>query len=138
MADPDFFRQMATAEASGEDGSIEVVMARVIAGSGVVFRYVDPTNFWTITASPSDGTWRVERVVDGLASEMAVFPGPALDGTVVRVFFEEDKLKFTIDNFLKDEIMSPVHAAAGGFGFVAAGPDAQAAAWDSIIVRALR
>ena len=39
------------------DGLTEVTMTVVEEGAGLVFRYLDPENYWSVTANPGVGSW---------------------------------------------------------------------------------
>ncbi len=42
------------------DGLTEVTMMVVEEGAGLVFRYLDPENYWSVTANPGVGSWTLE------------------------------------------------------------------------------
>jgi len=81
------------------DGLMEVTMTAVENGAGLVFRYANPDNYWTVTANRSTGSWSVSRVIDGSPPELvAEVPGPTEDGVTVTLTQAGPTLRLLIDS----------------------------------------
>jgi len=46
-------------------GSMKVSFAHVTTGSGIVFRYRDARDYWSVVAAREFGTWNIEKTVLG-------------------------------------------------------------------------
>jgi hypothetical protein len=101
----------------------EATAVTVEAGAGIVFRYQDPDNFWSLTAAPDDGMWVATRVVDGAPTVVAEIPAATTDGTTVTVAQRGAELQVLIegveairvtDSALISQRSSGLIAPAGG------------------------
>lgn len=79
------------------DGLVEVTMSTVEPGAGLVFRYVDPGNYWSVTTDPALGTWKVARVVDGKSELVTEFSAPSKGGTTITVTLNGPLLRFLVE-----------------------------------------
>jgi hypothetical protein len=111
-------------EGSG-DGLTEVTMTVVEEGAGLVFRYLDPENYWSVTANPSAGSWSATRVLDGEPELVGEFPCQTSDGTTVSVTQSGAALRFLIegqecltlnDGALSDQLQGGLIAAPDSSG----------------------
>ena len=89
-------RRRAPADGRG-DGLTEVTMTVVEDGAGLVFRYLDPQNYWSIVANPGVGTWTVNRTIDGDAELAGELPGPTNDNVTISVEQKGSNLRFLLD-----------------------------------------
>jgi hypothetical protein len=53
------------------DLTVQVKVAIVAPGAGIVFRYADLSNHWTLGAAPHYGTWNVTKTVGGVTTKVA-------------------------------------------------------------------
>jgi hypothetical protein len=115
----------------------EATLMVVEEGAGIVFRYRDDQNFWSVTAQPDDGSWLVLQVVDGNARARAEIDGPTDDGTTVSV---ADRAS-TLQVFIEGQAAPPIEAEATRTvptsGLVAAPGSTGTARWDRFFVGAL-
>jgi hypothetical protein len=79
------------------DRLTEATMTVVEPGAGIVFRYRDPQNLWTMTADPENGGWLISKVIDGQRSRVAEIPGRTADATAIGVAQRGDELQVLID-----------------------------------------
>lgn len=79
------------------DGLTEVTMTVVEDGAGLVFRYLDPENYWAVTANPSVGSWSVTRVIDGEDELVGELTGPTVNATTVSVVQDGSSLRFLLE-----------------------------------------
>jgi hypothetical protein len=84
------------------------------ADSGLVFRYQDDQNYWSLVASPKYGTWMVDRVVDGKASRIANsgFSG----GNNIEVVLAGVAIQLWVEGTLKTTIRDATLSDATGIG----------------------
>lgn len=120
------------------DGLTEVTMTVVEEGAGLVFRYLDPENYWSVTANPGVGSWSVNRVIDGETEAVGEAPGPTedgitvsvtQDGSTVRILLEGDEYLSFTDGALSEQLQGGIIASAGTTG------DAR---WDRFLVMRFR
>ena len=75
----------------------EATVTVVEEGAGIVFRYRDEDDYWSMTASPSSGIWTVTKMVDGEATVAAEIPGATVDGTTITVAQRGPELQVLVD-----------------------------------------
>ncbi len=78
------------------DGTVGATVATTSAGTGLIFRFVDIFNHWSLIAAPEFGTWNLNLVVEGesIRSESiglaSTEPGARvsilMDGPEIRIF----------------------------------------------------
>lgn len=84
------------------DGTVQVTMPKIAAGSGLVFRYRNVFNYWIMTASPKVATWVVQKVVDGkLTTVGGIGVAPAIGGTVISVEMRGGVLSVSVNGQLR-------------------------------------
>ncbi len=52
-------------ETGWSDGTVGATVATTSAGTGIVFRFIDIFNHWSLIAAPEFGTWNLNLVVEG-------------------------------------------------------------------------
>lgn len=120
------------------DGLTEVTMTTMEDGAGLVFRYLDADNYWSVTANPGVGTWSVTRVIDGDAQLAGEVAGPTADGTTVSVTQDGSVVRILLEG---DEYLVITDAALGEQlqGGIIASPDTTGdARWDRFLVMEFR
>jgi hypothetical protein len=84
------------------DGSVQVTMSKIAAGSGLVFLYRNVFNYWMMTASPKVATWVVQKFVDGkLTTVGGIGVAPIKDGTVIGVEMGGGGLSVSVNGQLR-------------------------------------
>ena len=117
------------------DGLTEVTMTVVEDGAGLVFRYLDPENYWSIVANQGVGTWTVNRTIDGDAEVAGEFPGPTNDDVTISVEQKGSGLRFMADGVEFGSI--PADGALADQlqgGLIAAGTTQGEARWNRFLV----
>jgi hypothetical protein len=104
---------------------VSATFSKVRVGSGVVFRYKGPNNYWSLTAAPGAGTWTLTKVINGeKVNPVLLGTAPVADGTQVMVRAEGNRLFFYFDgtqfNTLNDGDLSD----GSRVGLIFAGSDA--------------
>jgi len=118
-------RNLAVVPLGHGDGAVQVRLAHVVQGAGVVFRYRDPANYWYVAATPTYASWAVVKVVAGHEESVANTGfSPVGDGTTVAVRFEGATIKVALDGTVKAKVTDAALADAGGVGLAVRGPDA--------------
>jgi hypothetical protein len=84
--------------------------------SGMVFRYQDDQNYWSLVASPKYGTWLVDRVVDGKASRIgnSGYSG----GKNIEVVLVGGTIQVWVEGLLKNTIRDATLSDATGIGII--------------------
>jgi hypothetical protein len=91
-------RNVAVVDAGRADEAVQVRVAKVTNGSGVVFRYRDPGNFWAVVAAPGYATWAIVKVVAGKDRVVGnTGLSPVADGTAVGVRAQGDTIDVLVD-----------------------------------------
>ena len=120
------------------DGLTEVTMMVVEEGAGLVFRYLDPENYWSVTANPGVGSWSVNRVIDGDTELVSEVPAPTNDEITVSVTQDDSVVRLLLDGV---EYLSLTDTALGDQlqGGIIAAPDTVGdARWDRFLVMRFR
>jgi hypothetical protein len=84
-------------EGAQGDGLVEVTMPVVEAGAGLVFRYLDPDNFWAVIADPEAGNWAIWKTIDGEATPVDTVEASTADGVTVTTIQTDRTLRILID-----------------------------------------
>lgn len=66
VSQPGLKPAIATVDVGSGDGWVQITGSTFPTGMGMVFRYVDPSNYWWIDAVPEFGVFNVFKVVKGL------------------------------------------------------------------------
>jgi hypothetical protein len=112
------------AEGTG-DGLTEVTMTVVEEGAGLVFRYLDPENYWSVTANPGAGSWTATRVLDGQPEFVGEIPCQTSDGTTISVTQSGPAVRFLVegtecltvnDGSLSEQLQGGLIASASSTG----------------------
>ncbi len=116
------------------DGIFEVLMTTVENGAGLVFRYLDEENYWSVTANPGVGSWSVTRVIDGEDELVGELRGPTTDGTTLTVIQTGEALRFLLEGedylTLNDAALSEQRQG----GLIAAPTSTGRARWDRFYI----
>ena len=112
-------------------------MTVVEEGAGLIFRYSDPENYWSVTANPSIGSWSVTRVIDGEAEPLGEVPGPTVDGVTLSVIQSGSLLRFLLDGeqYLQVRDRSLANQLQGGL--IGPGGTSEDARWNSFMIMRL-
>ena len=120
------------------DGLTEVYMPVVEEGAGLVFRYLDPQNYWSVTANPGVGSWTLNRVIDGETELVSEVPAPTNDGVTVSVTQDGSVVRVLLEGV---EYLNITDAALGDQlqgGLIAAPATSGDARWDRFLVMRFR
>lgn len=120
------------------DGLTEVYLPVVEEGAGLVFRYLDPDNYWSVTANPGVGSWTLNRVIDGDVELVQEIPGPTNDGVTVSVTQDGSVVRVLLEGV---EYLSITDAALGDQlqgGIIASSSTSGDARWDRFLVMRFR
>jgi hypothetical protein len=118
------------------DGLTEVTMTVVEEGAGLVFRFLDAANYWSITANPGVGTWSVNRVIDGESELVGELAGPTGDNTTLSVEQKGSALRFLLDGQEYLAVTDGALADQLQGGIIAAGTTNGEARWNRFLVLA--
>ena len=86
------------------------------ADSGLVFRYQDDQNYWSLVSSPKYGTWLVDRVVDGKTSRIgnSGYSG----GKNIEVVLVGGTIQLWVEGLLRNTIRNASLSDATGIGII--------------------
>lgn len=124
-------KQFAVRSMGSGDGAVYANAVWPSPTGGLVFRYVDPQNYWQVVPVAAYAAWSVSKVVDGEVISAATLTLSNTDpSTGVRVEMEGPQLRFFVDDQLKETIEDPTHASAQRAGFVVTVDRVSMARWD--------
>lgn len=131
-------RNHAVVDLGQPEGSVQATLPRVVNGTGLVFRYRNPFDYWAVVAVPAYATWAVVRVQGG-QEEVVANTGlsPIADGTTVAVRLDGDAIDIVLDTRVTRTITDAVVGRATKVGMTAQaipGIDAASARFDDFSV----
>jgi len=123
---------LAVVPLGGGDGTVQVRLAKVVNGAGIVFRYQDPLNYWAVVAVPYYATWAVSKTVGGHTSGMGSTGLSAVqDGTTVAVRLVGGTIDVAVEGQVRRTVADADLRRAPSVGMVApAGTGASDARFD--------
>ena len=128
----------ATVDSGSSDEDVRVGFDTTAGGAGVVFRFADVQNYWSVWAAEAYGAWVVYRSVDGHSEQVAQAPwslsaGPTtveirMDGRTIRILIDDRQVAALIDR-------GGVESSARRVGFFSTGSSsALNARWADLVV----
>jgi hypothetical protein len=116
---PALTRDLAVVSLGRRDGAVQVRLTRASGGAGIVFRYRDPFNYWSVVAVPQFATWSVVKTVNG-QDEAATGPGVTAtgEGTTIGVRLRGNAIDVVIDRRVRRTIVDEALEGATGVGLV--------------------
>jgi hypothetical protein len=127
-------RSVAVAGLGTGDGTVQVTMTKVVAGGGLVFRYHDAFNFWSVTAAPKFGTWNIVKVVNGQTTNVGNLGGVSVvDNTTIRAKFQGDHIAFEINGKEVKSVDDPTFATERYVGMIATADNQHGARFDNFV-----
>jgi hypothetical protein len=103
--------------------SVEITVAKLADGVGLIFRYQDPSNYWGVRAVPTYGGWNIFKVVDGRETVVRVLVGQAFDGTSVGVQQSGTRFRVVLNGLVRSTFDDKALAKAPGVGMMSPGGD---------------
>ena len=128
----------ATVDSGSPDEDLRVGFDTTAGGAGVVFRFADAQNYWSVWAAEAYGAWVVYRSVDGHSDQVAqapwsLSPGPStveirIDGRTIRILIDDRQVAALMDR-------AGVDASARSVGFYSTGSSsALNARWSDLVI----
>ena len=97
---PSLKPSIATVDTGRADGWVQVTASTMPTGTGMVFRYQDPENYFRITAVPLYGTMNVLRVVKGVETRVGSTGLTSFgNGSTIGVRLRGAQATFFVDGF---------------------------------------
>ena len=136
MAEPDpkAGGALATVKMEGTVTRVTGKLEAVASGSGLVFRYADPQNYWSITASVPYDTWNLSETVGGITNYVANTGSYSLHpkATTVEVRLNGSNIVVVIDGTVAQRLTINDLRQANGVGMVATASDRTRTRWTSL------
>jgi hypothetical protein len=132
-------RTMALVDLKSDNGSVSAAIGQLGAGWGLVFRDRGPTEFWTLTASPTFASYNLQHVADGKSVAAGnVAMAKQATGTVVTVQFQGPTITILIDGKAVKTLTDPDGGNGGTrVGLVLADGSTTDARWKGFEARQL-
>lgn len=108
---------LVVAETGSTDGWVAADAEAMSAGWGLVYRYVDPSNYSYIVAQPAYASYRIIRVANGSEQVLgSIAPAPTRNSVVVRVDFTGPSVTLSVNgrSVLAVDDLGPVVGTAVG------------------------
>jgi len=124
----------ATVDLGTSDGLVRVTEAVVENGAGIVFRYRDANNYWSVQASPHFATWVLVKVINGKAKQVANSGFSATrNGASVNVQLQGPRIQLFVNGILLKTVEDSALNGATKVGLFASGPAATSARFTSFL-----
>jgi len=125
---------IATVDLGASDGLVRVTEAVVENGAGIVFRYRDASNYWSVQASPHFATWVLVKVINGKAKQVANSGFSATrSGSSVNVQLQGPRIQLFVNGILLKTVEDSALNGATKVGLFASGPAATSARFTSFL-----
>lgn len=134
VSSPGDDRDYAVVDYGGGDGAVQVWASRVSDGAGLLFRYRDPANHWSVVAVPAYATWAVVKTLDGMETVVGNTGFSSLDGTAVGVRFRGKAIDIILGTEVVKTVIDGTLEDATRVGITARGPGAQSARFDDFTI----
>lgn len=119
---------IAVVGAATTGAGVQVRLAHVAPGAGLVFGYRDPANYWYVAAVPAYASWEVVKVVGGSPHPVAnTWLSPVSDGTTVAVSTAGHSIEIALDGVVTQVVTDPGPLGSGAAGMIETGPASAAA-----------
>lgn len=127
-------RNLVVLPADRADGVARVTATAVEPGWAFAFRVRDEHNYWSLVARPETGSWSIEVVRDGVATEIEQFLAVApADGDRIEVHLTGALIAVTVNGTTGNEVDDDDPARAGGVGLLSlTGDNVASMAWDDV------
>ena len=99
--------RVALAPQSTNDGLVEVNLDVAATGAGLVFRYADLSNFWSITVDPDTLRWSVTQRVNGADTAVTDFVAPIFHNVTVTVTQNGSTVRFLVNGVEYGRLFGP-------------------------------
>jgi hypothetical protein len=110
---------MALVDTKWADAEIGATAGNVVTGSGIVFRFQDLQNFWSLVAVPDFATWNLQLYRDGeIAGVWKSGLSSVEPGTELSVVTIDDEIHVFIDREQRISIVDPTFRAATVAGLI--------------------
>ena len=112
--------------------TVKARLSTAASGAGIVFRYKDPFDYWSLTAVRNVATWQLRKIVGGRQT-FATSTGftPTRNGTVVTVTTKTDGTIYVSFNGTPPQVLTDnALADQTGVGLIALGASAQHAVFE--------
>ena len=103
-------------------------------GAGIVVRYRDPQNYWSMTADTGAGAWLITRILDGEAEVIATVAGTTVDGTSVGVAQIGPALQVLVDGQELRQLSDPTLSGQVRSGLIGPPGSSGEARWDRFYI----
>lgn len=120
---------------------VQVRVAKMVKGAGLVFRYQGECDYWMVYSVPEFAIWHVERIVDctrtGDTEGDKIFAkikeAPIADGTLVGVVLDGDAIQIVMNGKVVGSYTDDTHAGSGRVGITVEGANATEVRFDDFV-----
>ena len=106
-------------------GWVQITASVMPTGTGMVFRYQDPSNYWWVDVVPQYGVLNFYRMANGVPVKMGTTPLTSFaDGSTLTIRLRGNEITLFVDGFRAFGLTSPVLHDATGAGLLIDSPKA--------------
>jgi hypothetical protein len=120
------------------DGLVEVTLPVVETGAGLVFRYLDPQNYWSVVPDVASGTWSVSKTFEGETELVSDVSASTANGVTMTIIHDTTSIRVLVDGvdvlLVNDEALS--NQLQGGL--IASADSDGSARWERFMVMDFR
>ena len=111
---------LAVIDTGWADVSLGLVVGEVPSGSGLLFRFVDLNNHWSLVAAPDFATWNLVVTVDGeITQSLATGLTGTAAGTRLAVLAQGPEIRVFVNGQPVGSVVDPTFQTATAAGFFA-------------------
>lgn len=122
---PNLKPSVAVVDTGRSQGWVQVTASVLPTGTGMVFRYRNPANYWWVDVVPQFGVINVYRQANGIPVKMGTTPLTSFaDGSTLTVRLEGNEITLFVDGFRAFGLTSAVLHDATGAGLMIDSPKA--------------
>jgi hypothetical protein len=120
------------------DGTVQVTLAQVVEGAGLVFRYQNSLNYYALVAAPKFATWGLQRVYHGKVSSLGRLGlVPVQNQTTISVLLRGPEIDIAVDGQLRKSFADNVVLETAPYvGLIAFGSGGRNVRWVNFVASA--
>ena len=131
---PTFGTAFAIVRLDVEPTAVSVLFARISATSGLVFDFVDRSNYWSVEGAAEFGTWNVFQMHDGLKTFIANSGANLRSGSTVEVRRSDGRVEIVVDGVPVPASITDHWPPGSGVGLLAGHLEQGATMWSRFVV----
>jgi hypothetical protein len=131
LADPALKQTLAVVKMKGNVTRVRAHLKSIATGSGIVFRYADDRDYWSVVAAGQYGTWNINETIHGSTLYVGNTGGLDLNtkDSTVEVQLDGPTIRVLINGKVHSKMVIPDLQHANGVGMIADPTDRRHTQW---------